>query len=118
MNAALDGLKPADEAGRRALAEAERLYAASATARLTDGAAARRPHILAAGPGDTGLVMPLFCGLGALSRANATTVAALALGSAAVASAIWLGLALSQPLAGTFRLSPAPIQQALMEIAQ
>jgi hypothetical protein len=59
-----------------------------------------------------------FWGLGALSRANATTIAALALGGAAVASAIWLSLALGQPLSGPFRLSAAPIAQILVEIAQ
>jgi hypothetical protein len=118
MAAALDELKPADEAGRRALAEADRLYGAIAEARLAmalpPGDPISWPVVLAA----LAWSCLLFFGLGALSRANAATVGALALGGATAASAIWLGIALSQPLTGPFRLSPAPIEQVLMEIAQ
>ena len=55
----------------------------------------------------------LFCGYGVLSRANATVVATLALGSFAVASAIFLILELNQPYTGLFRISPAVIMQTL-----
>ncbi len=55
----------------------------------------------------------LFRGYGLLSRANATVVATLALGSFAVASAIFLILELNQPYTGLFRISSAVIMQTL-----
>jgi hypothetical protein len=118
MSAALDGLKPADDAGRRALAEAERRYAAIGEARL---AMALPPADPASWPVALAMLAwscLTFCGLGALSRKNATTVAALALGGVAVAIAVWLSIVMGQPFTGLFRLSPAPIEQILLEIAQ
>jgi hypothetical protein len=55
----------------------------------------------------------LFCGFGLLSQTNATTLAALAFGAFAVASAIFLILELSQPYTGLFRTSPAAIVQTI-----
>ncbi len=55
----------------------------------------------------------LFCGFGLLSRINATTLAALAFGALAVASAIFLILELSQPYTGLFRTSPAALEQTI-----
>jgi hypothetical protein len=58
----------------------------------------------------------LFCGFGLLARTNATTVAALAFGAFAVASAIFLILELSQPYTGLFRTSPAAVEQTLQAL--
>jgi hypothetical protein len=55
----------------------------------------------------------LFCGFGLLSRANATTVTALTLGSFAVGGAVFLILELSSPYTGLFRISPAAIEQTI-----
>jgi len=55
----------------------------------------------------------LFCGFGLLSRTNATTLAALAFGAFAVASAVFLILELSQPYTGLFRTSPAALVQTI-----
>jgi hypothetical protein len=55
----------------------------------------------------------LFCGFGVLSRANATTIVALALGAFAVASAISLILDLSQPYSGLFRVPAAALEQSI-----
>ena len=55
----------------------------------------------------------LFCGFGLLSKPNATTLAALAFGALAVASAIFLILELSQPYTGLFRISPAALEQTI-----
>jgi hypothetical protein len=55
----------------------------------------------------------LFCGFGVLSRPNATTIVALAFGSFAVASAIFLILELSQPYTGLFRIPPGALEQAI-----
>ena len=57
--------------------------------------------------------MLLFCGFGLLSGLNGTSVAALAFGSFAVASAILLILELSQPYAGLFRIPGASMEQTL-----
>lgn len=55
----------------------------------------------------------LFCGFGLLSRFTATTLAALAFGAFAVASAIFLILELGEPYTGIFRISPVAIEQSL-----
>jgi hypothetical protein len=55
----------------------------------------------------------LFCGYGLVSRANATTLGALTFGAFAVASAIFLILELSQPYTGTFRISPAALEETI-----
>jgi hypothetical protein len=57
--------------------------------------------------------MLLFCGFGVLSALNPTSAAALALGSFAVASAIFLILELSQPYTGLFRIPAAAMEQTL-----
>ena len=49
----------------------------------------------------------LFCGYGLVSPVNATVLTTLALGSIAVASAIFLIIELSQPYAGMFRIPQA-----------
>ncbi len=60
----------------------------------------------------------LFCGYGVLSRANPTTIVTLALGAAAVASAFFLILELSQPYTSSFRLSPALIEETILELGR
>jgi hypothetical protein len=57
--------------------------------------------------------MLLFCGFGVLSGFNGTSVAALGLGSFAVASAIFLILELSQPYTGLFRIPAASMERTL-----
>jgi hypothetical protein len=57
--------------------------------------------------------MLLFCGFGVLSGLNSTSAAALALGSFAVASAIFLILELSQPYTGLFRIPAGSMEQTL-----
>ena len=58
----------------------------------------------------------LFCGFGVLSGANPTTLVALGLGAVSVASAVYLILDLSQPYTGSFRVSPASIEQTIEAI--
>ena len=57
--------------------------------------------------------MLLFCGFGVLSRFNATSVAALGLGSFAVASAVFLILELNEPFSGLFRVPGASVEQTI-----
>jgi hypothetical protein len=51
-----------------------------------------------------------------LSRVNATTLAALALGACAVASAIFLILEFSQPYTSSIRISPAGLEQVIVDL--
>jgi type II secretory pathway component PulM len=55
----------------------------------------------------------LFFGFGMLSRVNRTTVAGLAVGAVAVASAIFLIVELSIPYSGLLRLSPEPVLRTI-----
>jgi hypothetical protein len=55
----------------------------------------------------------LFAGFGLLSCINGTTVAALAFGAFAVASAVFLILELSRPFTGLFRIPPAALEQTI-----
>ena len=57
--------------------------------------------------------MLLFFGFGVVSGLNATSLGALAFGSFAVASAIFLILELNQPFSGLFRLHPNRSQRQL-----
>lgn len=58
----------------------------------------------------------LFCGFGMLSRINATTLTALALGACAVASAIFLILELSQPYTSMLRISPTSLEEVIVSL--
>lgn len=58
----------------------------------------------------------LFCGFGLLSRMNATTLCVLALGACSVASAIFLILELSQPYTSLLRISPAGLEQVIVDL--
>ena len=55
----------------------------------------------------------LFCGYGLMSKGNAMSVAAGAVGAVAVSSAVYLILDLSDPYSGVFRASSAPLEQVL-----
>jgi hypothetical protein len=57
--------------------------------------------------------MLLFCGFGVLSGLNPTTVAAVAFGAFAVASAIFLILELNMPFSGLFRVPAASIEATM-----
>lgn len=58
----------------------------------------------------------LFLGFGVLSGLNTTTVVALAMGAISVASAVYLIHDLSEPYSGTFRVSPAALEQTIEAI--
>lgn len=55
----------------------------------------------------------LFSGFGLLSRINATTIVAVALGAFAVGSALFLILELSQPFTGVFRVPSGAFDQMI-----
>jgi hypothetical protein len=60
--------------------------------------------------------MLLFFGFGVLSRLNATSVGALAFGSFAVASAIFLILELNQPFSGFFRIPATSLEETMQAL--
>jgi Protein of unknown function (DUF4239) len=60
--------------------------------------------------------MLLFCGFGVLSRLNATSVVALAFGSFAVGSAVFLILELNEPFTGLFRIPSASVEQTIRAV--
>ena len=60
----------------------------------------------------------LFCGFGVLSRFNATTVVAVALGAFAVGSGLFLILELSQPFTGVFRVPSGAFDQMLASLGK
>ena len=60
----------------------------------------------------------LFCGFGMLSRFNATTVVAVALGAFAVGSALFLILELSEPFTGVFRVPSGAFDEMLAALGK
>jgi hypothetical protein len=60
-----------------------------------------------------GWAMLLFCGFGVLSGLNPTSVAALAFGAFAVASAIFLILEMNQPFSGLLRVPATSVEATL-----
>jgi ABC-type multidrug transport system fused ATPase/permease subunit len=62
--------------------------------------------------------MLLFFGFGVISGLNPTSLGALAFGSFAVASAIFVIRELNQPFSGLFRVPSAPIERAIAVLGQ
>ncbi len=60
-----------------------------------------------------GWITFLFLGYGLMSKASATSVLGVLVGSIAVASAFLMILDLSSPYSGVFRTSSAPLEQVL-----
>jgi hypothetical protein len=58
----------------------------------------------------------LFCGYGLVSPINATVMVSLALGAAAVASAIFMIIELSQPYSGWFRIPGAGMMETIQAL--
>ena len=57
-----------------------------------------------------------FAAIGLLSRANPTTLVMLALGASAVASALFLIMELSQPYTSLLKISPAGLEQVIVDL--
>jgi hypothetical protein len=60
----------------------------------------------------------MFGGMGLLSKLNPMAVTMLILGSASIAGAIFLILEFSKPYTGSIRVSPAPIEEAILALDQ
>ena len=60
----------------------------------------------------------MFASMGLLSKLSPMSVAMLVLGSASIGLAIFLILEFSQPYTGWIRVSPAPLEQAILQLDQ
>jgi Protein of unknown function (DUF4239) len=60
----------------------------------------------------------MFLSMGLLSRLSPMSVAMLILGSASIGLAIFLILEFSKPYTGSIRVSPAPLEQAILALDQ
>ena len=116
MSDFFSSLHPATDAQKQLLAAAQQHYAFIGESRLLMSLqladSISWPLIIAV----TSWSCLLFCGLGMLSRINATTLVALALGACSVASAIFLILEFSEPYTSLLRVSPAGIEQVIVEL--
>ncbi len=110
---ALAALHPSTDEQKNALAAATSTSDALAQARMQMAFALTAPVSYPLLLIVVGWVVCLFCGFGLMARATVTSVAALAVGSIAVASAVLVILELSTPYSGVFRASAAPLEQAL-----
>jgi hypothetical protein len=110
---ALEALHPTTDEQKQDLAEATATSDALGQARTQMSFALTAPVSYPLLLIVVGWVVCLFCGFGMTSRGTTTSVLALAVGAAAVASAVLLILDLSSPYSGLFRASPAPLEQVL-----
>ena len=109
----LGHLKPSTDDQRRALATATSTEEAIGQARMKMSFALSDPVSYPLVLTVVGWVAILFCGFGLMSRGGAMSVIALAVGAAAIATAVLMILELSNPYSGVFRASPAPLEQVL-----
>jgi hypothetical protein len=111
--AALDGLHPSTDDQKRALAAAMSTVDSIGQARLQMSFALADPVSYPLVLMVVGWATLLFCGYGLMSKGNAMSVVAGAVGAIAVSTAVYLILDLSDPYSGIFRASSAPLEQVL-----
>jgi hypothetical protein len=112
----LDSLKPSTDSQKSALSSANQATAAMSQIRLQMALALSDPVSYPLLTVIVAWAAFLFCGFGLLSRSNSMTFAALAVGAAAVASAAYLVIDLSDPYSGLFQASPAPIERIMKDL--
>jgi len=110
---ALDALQPSTDEQRQALASAKATIEAIAQSRLQMSFALTAPVSYPIVFTVVGWVALGFLGYGLMSKGNATSIVAIAVGALAIGSAFYMILDLSNPYSGAFRTSPAPLEQAL-----
>ena len=111
--AGLDKLHPATDDQKQALAAASSAIDAIAQSRLQMSFALTDPVSYPLVVVVVAWAAFLFCGFGLMSKGNAMSVVAGAVGALAISSAVYLILDLSDPYSGVFRASPAPLEQVL-----
>jgi hypothetical protein len=118
LNRFLDGLMPKTPAQTSLLAAARANYAFIGEQRLLMSLQAATPIPWPLVYAVTFWSSLMFASMGLLSRLSPMSVAMLVMGSASIGLAIFLILAFSQPYTGWIRVSPAPLEQAILQLDQ
>lgn len=111
--ASLAGLQPSTDVQKQALAAAMSTVEAIGQSRLQMSFALTSPISYPLLLIVVAWATSLFCGYGLLSGGGAMSFVAVIVGALGVASAVYLILLLSDPYAGLFHVSSAPLEQVL-----
>jgi hypothetical protein len=118
LNTFLDGLEPKTPAQTSLLAAARANYAFIGEQRLLMSLQAATPVPWPLIYAVTFWASLLFASMGLLSKLSPMSFAMLVLGSASIGLAIFLILEFSQPYTSSTRVSPAPLEQAILQLDQ
>ena len=118
LNKFLDSLEPKTPAQTSLLAAARANYAFIGEQRLLMSLQAATPVPWPLIYAVTFWAALLFAAMGLLSKLSPMSVAMLVLGSASIGLAIFLILEFSQPYISSLRVSPAPLEQAILQLDQ
>ena len=112
------GLKPADDRQRELIATARPIFiqVIQTTLLMSRQLASPVPKLLLFVV--VGWSALLFLSFGLLNTFNLVSVAAVALGSIAVASAVYMILEFSQPYSGFFRISPVGVDNLIATLGR
>ena len=116
MSAFLGALQPTTDSQRQLLGDARRNYGFIGEYRLLMSLQLTHPIAWPLIIAVTAWSCVQFFGLGVLSRPNAGTLVALAMGACAVASAIFLILEFSQPYTSSIRIPPNGLEQVIIQL--
>jgi hypothetical protein len=118
LNKFLDGLDPKTPAQTSLLTAARANYAFIGEQRLLMSLQAATPIPWPLIYAVTFWAALLFAAMGLLSNLSPMSLAMLVLGSASIGLAIFLILEFSQPYTSSIRVSPAPLEQAILQLDQ
>jgi len=118
MSLVLDGLQPKTPAQVNLLAAARANYAFIGEQRLLMSLQATTPVPWPLAYAVTFWSAMMFASMGLLSKLSPMSVVMLLLGSASIGLALFLILDYSHPYEGLIRVSPAPLEQAILALDQ
>jgi hypothetical protein len=118
LNSFLDSLAPKTPAQTNLLAAARSNYAFIGEQRLLMSLQAATPIPWPLIYAVTFWSSLMFASMGLLSKLSAMSVAMLVMGSASIGLAIFLILEFSQPYTSSVRVSPAPLEEAILQLDQ
>ena len=118
LNKFLDSLEPKTPAQTSLLAAARTNYAFIGEQRLLMSLQASTPIPWPLIYAVTFWAALLFASMGLLSKLSPMSLAMLVLGSVSIGLAIFLILEFSQPYTSSIRVSPAPLEQAILQLDQ
>jgi hypothetical protein len=118
MNKFLDGLEPKTPAQTNLLTAARANYGFIGEQRLLMSLQAATPVPWPLIYAVTFWSSLMFASMGLLSKLSPMSVAMLVLGSASIGLAIFLILEFSKPYSGSIKVSPAPLEQAILSLDQ